>query len=369
MINHGAIASPYLNSSPIEDVFVRVQHIHSPDCFEIVSFQLKVLKAPELNLVSDIIQCSTPEVFNYQIDLNPKVIDILNGQSTTDFSVDFYLTESDALAHQNSLPIQFSTEQNPLHIFYSIRNIYDDTCFKHASFHFISFVQPEIIMTTNYVLCENGSVEINAPSGFDHYLWSTGDTSPTLVTNEPGTIELSVGYDYDDIICFNSIIINVILSEVPEIQKLHASDWSYDLNSVWADVTGNGNYSYSLDGIYFQSSSLFTNLTPGEYTLFVRDENGCGIAQQEFYLMMYKPFFTPNGDGYNDVWQLYASDKEPDVLIQIFDRYGKLLKTFHGGDSGWDGQFNGKPLPATDYWFVVYRSNGKIHKGHFALKR
>lgn len=69
------------------------------------------------------------------------------------------------------------------------------------------------------------------------------------------------------------------------------------------------------------------------------------------------------------MWHLYASDKEPEVFIVIYNRYGKLLKTFNGNDVGWDGVYNGSLLPSDDYWFVVYRANGKVYKGHFTLKR
>jgi gliding motility-associated-like protein len=40
--------------------------------------------------------------------------------------------------------------------------------------------------------------------------------------------------------------------------------------------------------------------------------------------------------------------------------------------SGWDGTYNGKALPATDYWFTVeYAENNgnKLFKAHFSIKR
>jgi gliding motility-associated-like protein len=71
----------------------------------------------------------------------------------------------------------------------------------------------------------------------------------------------------------------------------------------------------------------------------------------------YRPkFFTPNGDGFNDNWKIKFSDNEIG-LIQLFDRYGKLIKELKHNIRG--ERFNGHELPATDYWFVVTRSNGK----------
>lgn len=79
-------------------------------------------------------------------------------------------------------------------------------------------------------------------------------------------------------------------------------------------------------------------------------------------------FLTPNNDGYNDTWTIDFAYLAPNSTIKILDRYGKLIKILDNGAT-WDGTYNGQILPATDYWFVVTRANGKEYKGHFSLKR
>jgi gliding motility-associated-like protein len=37
-------------------------------------------------------------------------------------------------------------------------------------------------------------------------------------------------------------------------------------------------------------------------------------------------FFTPNGDGYNESWNILSLRDDASAKIRIFDRYGKLLK-------------------------------------------
>jgi gliding motility-associated-like protein len=59
----------------------------------------------------------------------------------------------------------------------------------------------------------------------------------------------------------------------------------------------------------------------------------------------------------------------PDVSVTIFDRYGKIITSFKGNSSGWDGNLNGYNLPASDYWFIISRKDGKEFKGHFSLLR
>jgi gliding motility-associated-like protein len=110
-------------------------------------------------------------------------------------------------------------------------------------------------------------------------------------------------------------------------------------------------------------------LPAGEYTVYVKDENGCDPINQEVYLLTYPKFFTPNGDGYNDFWQVKFSYNEPTMKVYIFDRYGKLPTGFNGASVGWDGRYNDADLPSEDYWFLVIRPNGKEYRGHFAMKR
>ncbi|WP_282044428.1 T9SS type B sorting domain-containing protein [Winogradskyella flava] len=87
------------------------------------------------------------------------------------------------------------------------------------------------------------------------------------------------------------------------------------------------------------------------------------------YLLYYPGFFTPNGDGDSDYWQIKNSEVEPLSKLFIYDRYGKLITELRPNDSGWDGTLNGNKLPSSDYWFIMERQNGKTYSGHFSLKR
>ncbi|AYN03014.1 T9SS type B sorting domain-containing protein [Flavobacterium sp. 140616W15] len=79
-------------------------------------------------------------------------------------------------------------------------------------------------------------------------------------------------------------------------------------------------------------------------------------------------FFTPNNDGYNDTWTIDFRYLKPNTRIQIFNRYGKLIKEL-ATNTSWDGTYIGQNQPSSDYWFVVTRLNGAEFKSHFSLKR
>jgi gliding motility-associated-like protein len=82
-------------------------------------------------------------------------------------------------------------------------------------------------------------------------------------------------------------------------------------------------------------------------------------------------FFTPNDDTQNDKWLIDGIEFYPEAFIQIYDRYSRLLKTFRGIDfEGWDGMYNGHPMPMDDYWYIIMIPETKQQiSGHFVLKR
>ena len=143
-------------------------------------------------------------------------------------------------------------------------------------------------------------------------------------------------------------------------------------------ASGIGSYEYAIDNIDgpYSDSNVFNNVEPGSHTIYVRDKNGCGIAQKEFTQDLtvegFPKFFTPNGDTINDYWQFIQPKGSEKVIlksIRIFDRYGKFLKEISQNSQGWDGNMAGRRLPSGEYWFLAIDNSNREIKGHFTLKR
>ncbi|MEY4877124.1 MAG: hypothetical protein RL708_2273 [Bacteroidota bacterium] len=137
---------------------------------------------------------------------------------------------------------------------------------------------------------------------------------------------------------------------------------------------GNATFLYTLDYGPTQSSNIFNNVNPGLHLVTVTDTIGCTNLTKQVSIIGYPFYFTPNGDGYHDTWNIIGLDDS--AKVYIFDRYGKLIKQIRPRSQGWDGTLNGHPLMATDYWFTVEYTEDfpevgtrKIFKSHFALKR
>lgn len=245
-----------------------------------------------------------------------------------------------------------------------------NTCFQLVQLNLTLVSKPIIPIADIVPMCDNSSVTINAGTNANTYLWSNGATTPTITVSQTGNYSVTATHNYGLINCSTIKNFVVVLSNAATISQIETVDFTENQNTitVYLDASSIGDYEYSIDGIHYQESNVFTNLYSGIYYVYVKDKNNCGQVIKEVFLLNYPKFFTPNGDGYNDTWSINFSFYEKGIITEIYDRFGKLLKVLNHRES-WDGKQNGNMLPADDYWFVVNRTNGKVYKGHFAMKR
>jgi len=134
------------------------------------------------------------------------------------------------------------------------------------------------------------------------------------------------------------------------------------------------------NGDYFtQSTGQGIRLNAGDsitstQTIFIYNETPCYSNESSFkviisdYNYFIPKFFTPNNDGHHDFWRVLDTTNTIDS-INIYNRYGQLLKSLMANSEGWNGAFRGQLLESDDYWYIITLNSGEILKGHFALKR
>ncbi|PZQ91039.1 MAG: hypothetical protein DI548_02500 [Flavobacterium johnsoniae] len=228
--------------------------------------------------------------------------------------------------------------------------------------------------TGNYISTVNLHCQI--PNANHSFVWTRNNTVLPTTTNmhiatEPGTYEVIVTNLTSG--CTATATTTVGTSSIAIAEATVGRDFNKS-QTITVNVTGgSGQYEFQLNGGAPQTSNQFTNIYEGEYEITVRDTQGCGLITLTVYALNYPYYFTPNADGYNDTWNIDGLANQPEAQIFIFDRYGKLIKQIFPSSAGWDGTYNGHPLPATDYWFkLLYKSRdgaNKEFKAHFALKR
>ena len=243
---------------------------------------------------------------------------------------------------------------------------------------------PDTNLGDDFVICIDpvtgiGSQTINAapttPGNYS-YVWTPTNPNGNIATyniTAPGTYSVTVT-NLDTSCAFTDSVSATFSSEPESVNAaLITPAFSSGLASIQANAIGGfGVYEYSLDALEWQSSPIFTNLPNGVYTIYVRDIQGCGLlTTNSLQTITYPNYFTPNGDGYNDRWNIELPS-EYQAIITIYNRFGKLIKQISSSSSGWDGNYNGEQMPSTDYWFKVeYIENNtrKEFKSHFSLKR
>ena len=158
----------------------------------------------------------------------------------------------------------------------------------------------------------------------------------------------------------------------PGVVTANVSNYFSENQSITINVTPIGIYEYKLDYNTYQDSNLFSNLSMGVHEIWVRDKFFCGVKKIQVQIINYPTYFSPNGDSIHDTWNIYELKNQVNSYIDIFDRYGKLIKQIKPSGLGWDGNYNGNPLPATDYWFTVYyteQNTNQQFSSHFSLIR
>lgn len=367
----------FLNTNPFnETIYYRVSN--SAGCTDVGQLELEV---QSINLST-----SAPYIFETcDEDINDSVLDgFFNLDEIRPFvntvlDVRFYASIDDARIEVNSLMGTIRTESTTLYA--RIEN--EGLCEDVVKVELLVNPKPFIDFDSTFLWCTDATaMELIAPSGFDSYRWLKQEagvnnevsTNQNVFIASIGNYILEVGYSYDTsagtLLCTSEKVFTIAPSNIAVIEDVVIEDVS-DNNLVKVLVTGDGLYEYSLDGETYQDSNLFENVLPGFATLYVRDKNGCGITDKIISVVGYPKFFTPNNDGVNDFWQVKGINGQfqNGSLISVYDRYGKILAQISPTDKGWDGSYNGKALPSTNYWFKVILEDGRVFQGPFALKR
>lgn len=365
------LPNPYINTiQQEEEILIRVSKTGT-SCFAETSLKLQVYNTPIVNTPQTLFSCNegggiaTFNTSNIQTEL------IGNQTNLTVYYFD---------GNGNALPSPLPTSYNNIipwseTIQVKVENSVNANCFVETSFNLEVNTIPEINLESKYYICNlEPSRYISVRADLDYYEWAYQDG--TIISNtfeanlvNEGNYTLHFGTIQSGILCQNSTEITLVRSVLPSIEQVKTKELSDD-NYIEIIATGDGDFEYSIDGVNFQDSPIFSGVLGGVYTAKIRDKDGCGEDFQKVIIIDYPKYFTPNGDGFNDVWQIKGIEKYPLADIRIFDRYGKFIKQIKPSiNDGWDGTFNGKTLPSSDYWFTANLDGNKTITKHFTLKR
>ncbi|MFC6876647.1 T9SS type B sorting domain-containing protein [Flavobacterium myungsuense] len=356
-----AISNPNTYESIPKTIYASVKNTFG--CANVATIDLK-LSNNSVPKSRDLESCDLDGKIDgfYGFDLNNATPIVLAGLPSG-LVVEYYETLNDAQLENNVLPNTYkNTIRYEMRIYARIVNGSDCYGIIALDLFVNSF---EDLPDEKVQLCELTSKKLEVDKKYIGFDWSNGSKDFFTEVTTPGIYTVTIT-DKNTCVANKKFIVEG--SGKATITNINTNDFQ-EINSATIEFSGSGNYEFSLDRLLYKDSPVFENLSPGIYTAWVKDKNGCGITSKKFYVLNYPRYFTPNGDGINDSWFIKNINVFPKSEISIFDRYGKLLYQFSGINKGWDGKFNSVDLPSSDYWFVINIGNIKIIKGHFTLKR
>ena len=327
--------------------------------------------SPLIAEAPDLPSCDS-ENANIDLTQNNSILNALNS-SDGDYDVQFF--ESALNAEEN---VEISNPQN--YPFEDGKTIYariidlESGCFSELTdFQLTTFDFPQFELPEITVFCVNANgdilapVSLNADLGSDYnYQWFAdgnllGENSEITIREFPASEEIELIISHPEsgcVINYSSAAVKISKPQSLEVE-ISGSDFGdgYVVTATPLEIIGEefASFEYRIDNGSWQQSNIFENVAAGNHTVFVRETNGCGETSSEsFFLVGYPRFFTPNSDGYNDTWKLITDENITIQNLYVFDRYGKLIIQLNPqNNQGWDGTFNGKRLPAADYWFRI----------------
>jgi gliding motility-associated-like protein len=238
-------------------------------------------------------------------------------------------------------------------------------CSANQSVNATSHSVPTPNLGSNQVLCEGDSIVLSPGTNFASYQWQDGSQSAYYNVTQAGTYRLTVTNDYG---CAKTAFVNIYIEDNPVIND--ANVYSSYVEILVTGGTAPYYYTHN-ETETWQEHHNFHDLIIGTYTFTVKDANNCkdSITLKIEGVIEIPSFFTPNGDGYNDYWEIFGLNSFPNAEIVIFDRFGKKLAEFVG-DVRWNGKYNGIVLPSDTYWYVIKLTSGSEPiTGHVTIKR
>ncbi|MEM7186404.1 MAG: gliding motility-associated C-terminal domain-containing protein [Bacteroidota bacterium] len=356
------IADPtaYVNISNPETIYVRVERADEATCFSTVNFDLIVgiVVDFETDLPEMVDLCSTDEF---------PVLDATPTNKGLDLSqVSYEWTDEGGAVVSTEATFTPSAAGT-----YSV-TISLPPCSEETITVVVNVTEtPVLDLGVDQILCDGGIFdiipEITGNIEGISYLWSTGETTPTITVDATGTytLEITVGpcvvSDSIDIFISDPIVVEIgdDFKTCPnEPQTLVATSSDPDVTYQWflngELITGATDqvYQFMIEEGTTGIQTYSVVVTKGECTgegeidISLYDVGNCVISQG----------ISPNNDGFNDSLDLeFLADRAGGITqLQIFNRHGRQVYEAVNYVNEWRGQdSSGNELPTGTYFYVI----------------
>ncbi|AKK72190.1 hypothetical protein OK18_05655 [Chryseobacterium gallinarum] len=202
------------------------------------------------------------------------------------------------------------------------------------------------ILVDQYI-CMDAKTNLDAGPGYDSYEWNTGATTSGIRNVGVGEYFVILGKNG----CFLKQVVKVKKVEDPVIQQIEITN-----NTATVIATGGKvPYKYSVDGTTnWQDSNVFTGLSRGQHTFYVKDAYDCIPVAVEITVPNLLNAITPNGDNVNDYIDYSELSYKDNLSFVVYDRYGNKIFTGNKFNNyKWDGRHFDKKIETGTYWYHI----------------
>jgi gliding motility-associated-like protein len=210
-------------------------------------------------------------------------------------------------------------------------------------------------------VCQGEAIKLTA-SGGASYMWSDSTTGPSKNVISGGwyTVTAFRGNNCNDVDSIQVIRVAKPTADAGEDQTITIGQKAILAGS------GGTNYTWSPPETVddeFSPNTTATPTTSTTYILSVSDANGCSATDSVRITVVLTTsvpvhnMITPNGDGYNDKWDLSALPNIETADIHVFNRWGWEVYKSEAYKHDWQGTFNNEPLPDGTYIYVIQFAN------------
>ncbi|WP_299781651.1 T9SS type B sorting domain-containing protein [uncultured Formosa sp.] len=377
--NVNSINDVFYNTVKNQIVYAKV-YANNSNCYQIVKVKLTTKDPIPIGQFA-LNSCATdiPGIANFDLSDDYKNQVRIAGNLPNSVAISFYSSREDAQNGVNPLSSNLQSADTTIYV----KAESSDACYdvgevnlKVNSFPIIEDRIYNVCPSEFPIIIDSGIGDSAYNIDSYTYSWDGVGTIKNEAQSKNDELEVYAAGDYfvtiydEKLNCDTTVKVSVVVYPAPIINNLDIDDDNLTVSLANAS----SDYEFSVDYLNgFQSDNTFRNLSTGVHTLYVRDYFRCNVIEQTFYVFGLPKFFTPNGDGIHDYWNVLGIDPSAftdPVDVYIFDRYGKLLKVFDPLSSkGWDGTANGQKMSTDDYWYRFALPDGRVYSGHFTLKR
>jgi gliding motility-associated-like protein len=216
---------------------------------------------------------------------------------------------------------------------------------------FVSVLAASVDLGSDASICSGDSLFISPGTGFSGYLWQDGSVSQGIVVKDSGTYWVEVTASGG---CKASDTIEIALNPSPEVDL--GQDTIIEIGETLELDAGPGlTYYFWQDG---SSGRYYEVKQQGTYWVTVRNEN-CEASDTIYVIvddcvasLTIPNCFTPNGDGYNDRFNIVSANLD-NFELMIFNRWGQLIFETKDVYEGWDGKVHGVLSAVGTYFYLV----------------